>query len=146
MSPLSEPLLVAAKGYAYHCFIQIQGDKSKHCHIHGAAISPLGNVIAILDSNGRMCLMPIASADKHGGFRSVPGQPIEIKTALGQNDELRSDIRFDATGRKLYAITHSAAVEITLYAEPVAEPSQAASNRQSRLPSVAESEFSKKFD
>jgi hypothetical protein len=123
MSPLSEPLLIEAKQFAYHCFLQIQGRNSKHAHIHGAAISTIGNVIAFLDSNGRMCLIPIESnTGNHGGFRSVGELPIEIKTTLGQNDELRGDIKFNESGTKLYAITHSKAVEVTLYTD--ADPSE----------------------
>jgi hypothetical protein len=115
MSPLSQPLLNTAGPFAYHCFFHIQGNGSKHAHIHGAAISPVGNVIAFLDSNGSICLIPIESnTDNHGGFRSLDAPPIELNFELGQNDELRGDIRFNENGTKLYAITHSKAVEVTL--------------------------------
>jgi len=154
MSPLSNPLPDAVKDLAYHIFFQIQGQKSNHSHIHGAAILTLGNVVAFLDSNGRICLIPIIDeTGKKGGFRSLDAVPIEIKTSLGQNDELRADIRFNDDGTKLYAITHSGAVEITIreFADP--SPMELALRRRQsqpplrdeRLPSVAESGFSIEF-
>ena len=141
MSPLCQPLLIAAEDFAYHCFLQIQGPGSKHYHIHSVAISPLENVVAFLDSNGRMCLIPIESnTGNHGGFRSRRANsnapPIEIETVLGQNDELRGDIKFNASGTKLYAITHSGAVEVTLYNSADNSPPD-----RPRLRSIAVSEF-----
>lgn len=132
MSPLTIPL-PSVDSPLYHCFLQIQGLGTKHLKIHAAAISPQGNIIAMLDSNGRICLIPIQRQDE-GGFHSdddIP--PIEVGNGLdiGDNEQLRGDLRFNKDGTKLFAVTGKAGVEVSF---PNQKPFQPRTLRQFEPP------------
>jgi hypothetical protein len=104
IAPLSMPFAPWATERAYHCLRQVQGDDSRHLHIHASAISPQGNLVALLDSKGRICLIPIRARRGGGMVSNDDVPPVEVKPALGRNEDLMAGIRFNLLGTKLYAI------------------------------------------
>jgi hypothetical protein len=134
ISPLSLPFPNWETERAYHCLIQIQSRKSPHLHIHASAISPQGNLIALLDSNGRICLIPLVSCDRGGMITDTECEPIEVyvdrkwlfnwpkKAKLGRNEDQMAAIRFDPSGTRLYAVNWNGTVVVVNF--PQATPAE----------------------
>jgi hypothetical protein len=102
IAPLSIPFAAWASEQAYHCLRQVQGTNSPHLHIHASAVSPQGNFVALLDSNGHICLIPIRSRKGGGMVTNDSEKPIEVKETLGRNEGRMAALRFNPSGTKLY--------------------------------------------
>jgi hypothetical protein len=105
----------------FHCLHHVQS--TKHITIHAGAIAPQGNIIALLDRKGKLCLVPLR-ADKGGGMTSdVEKDPIEIKGwDLKENIFQMAAIRFDLEGKKLVGVSAKGDVMVLSFKEPAPPP------------------------
>jgi hypothetical protein len=119
IAPLSIPFATWANERAYHCLKQVQGTNSPHLHIHASAISPQGNFVALLDSNGHICLIPIRSRKGGGMVSNDFEKPIEVKESLERNEGCMAALRFNPPGTKLYGINWNGHVVVVQFPRTV---------------------------
>lgn len=101
ISPLNKPF-PPWESSAFHCLTQVQRQESDHRHIHGSAISPQGNLAALVDKKGRILFIPL-EANSSGGVTSSKDTR-RVHAALGDNSPSMIAIRFNDTGTRLYGI------------------------------------------
>lgn len=123
LAPAGDPFPEDAS-HCFHCFHHVQ--RTKHYALHACAIPPQGNIVALLDKTGKLCLVPLR-ADNRGGITSdVLKDLIEIKEwNLGENDYHMVAIRFDPEGKRLVGVNSHGAIRVLDFIEqsvPAATP------------------------
>jgi len=122
LAPAGDPFPEDAS-HCFHCFHHVQ--RTKHYALHACAIPRQGNMVALLDKTGKLCLVPLR-ADNRGGITSdVLKDPIEItEWNLGENDYHMVAIRFDPHGRRLVGVNSHGAIRVLEFeqAASVASP------------------------
>lgn len=113
-----------------------------HYRICAAAVNPAGNLIALLDTAGKLCFIPLQAGGLFGDTSTNPKEygissdaskkPIEVPHFdLGQNlDSLMVSLRFNEAGDKLFTADHRGQIRIVHLRES-AEPAKSLSKKAS---------------
>jgi len=119
LSPASDPF-PGTDSHCFHCFHHVQ--HSKHYALHACAIPPQCNVVALLSSTGKLCMVSLR-ADDRGGITSDHNKRVTDveRWDLGENNWDMVAIRFDPEGKRLIGVNSRGTILI-------AQPGTASSN------------------
>jgi hypothetical protein len=99
---------------AFHCLVQVQ--LRKHRTLFDGAISPYGNMIALLSKGGSILPLPLLAGNIGGIVTNTDHGPIELDRHLAQQTFIdTAAVRFSADGKQLFAIDHEGKVVVATF-------------------------------
>lgn len=113
IAPVSDPF-AEIQSPTFHCLVQVQ--LRKYMTLFDGAISPHGNMIALLSKTGSISLLPLLAGSTGGIVTNTDRGPIELDRHLAQQTFINTAaLRFDADGKQLFAIDHEGKVVVATF-------------------------------
>jgi hypothetical protein len=131
---LSDPFPDWEAGDAYHCLTQVQKLKSKYFHLHIGAVSPKGNLVALVEGSGDICLIPIHTRSGGGMESDIKDPPVDVKSNLNKVKQPLVAIQFNSEGDMFIGADWSGRVIVGIFPEEPPRSSQSSTLQTRRDP------------